>query len=167
MKENNKSHINKGLIIAFILIAINLIGQVSHLVYASWFGWIGLMAFFISIIVSIVYFSKQEKESLTFSILFTHGFKTAAVAICILFLYTVLSVYLLFPSFVDKMMEQGAIQAKQQGKTAEEIKQYLAIGKKVYLAGGLMVNLFIGALGSLIGPALSKQLFNHPLTSKK
>ncbi len=167
MKENITSHVAKGLLIALLLIVINIIGQLSQLVYASWFGWVSLMLFFFSIIASIVYFSKQLQQPLTFGILFTHGFKTAAVAICILFLYTLLSVYLVFPGFVTKMMEEGIVQAKKQGKTEEEIKQYLAIGKKVFLAGGLMVNLFIGALGSLIGTGTTMQFFNNRSTANK
>lgn len=166
MKENITSHITKGLIIALILIAINIVGQLTKLVYESWFGWIGLIVFLITVVASVIYFGKQLNENLTFGILFTHGFKTSAVVICILFLYTLLSVYIVFPDFVNKMMEQGVIQAKQQGKTEEELKQYLAIGKKVFLAGGLMVNLFIGALGSLIGSAIAKQMFNHHPTAK-
>jgi len=167
MKYNIHSHIAKGSIIAFILIIINIIGQTTQLVYESWFGWLSLATFFVGIVLSIIYFGKLEKEELTFSLLFTHGFKAAAVAICIVFVYTLLSVYIVFPGFINKMMEEGILQAKKLGKTEAEIKQYLAIGKKVFLAGSLMVNLFMGALAALIGSLLTKQLFPHPSITKQ
>ena len=102
-------------------------------------------------------------NQVTFGQLFTHGFKTTTVIICLVFVYSVLSLYVLFPGFVETKMRPGLIQAKLQGKTDLEIKQYLAIGKKVFLAGNLMLNLITGAIGSLLGSLLTKKSVDHHL----
>jgi len=163
MNEKITSHIFKGALISLLLILINLTGQITSWVYLSWFGWIEIIIFLVGVLIAIFYYGKQMNNQVTFGQLFTHGFKTTAVIICLVFVYSLLSLYVLFPAFVENKMRPGLIQAKLNGKTNLEIKQYLAIGKKVFLAGNLMLNLVIGAVGSLLGSLLTKKSVDYNL----
>ena len=165
MNEKIISHIVKGAIISVLLILINLTGQVTKWVYLSWFGWIEIILFLMGILIATLYYGKQMNNQVTFGQLFTHGFKTTAVVICLVFVYTLLSLYVLFPGFVENKMRPGLIQAKLQGKTDLEIKQYLAIGKRVFLAGNLMLNLITGAAGSLLGSIIAKRSTDYNLST--
>ena len=94
--------------------------------------------------------------------MFAHGFKTTAVVIVITSIYTFLSIKLLFPDMVDKIM---AISRKQMEKnpqlTDEMIEQAITMTKKFFLpfaiGGGIIANGFIGAIGSLIGAGIAKK----------
>jgi len=59
----------------------------------------------IGIIWSCVSYAKQLNGNVTFGNVFAHGFKTTAVVIVLLAIYTFISVKFLFPDIVDKSME--------------------------------------------------------------
>ena len=161
MEQKITSHIRKGLFIALMLIIVNVVGQLTKLIYEDWYRWIGTAIYIISIITSTIYFSTQNNQNVNFGILFTHSFKTTAVITCILFVYTLISVYFLFPGQIDHFVQLGVEEAKKQGKTAAEMQEGIVIARKVlvisFLAGGLMINLITGALGALLGAAIAKK----------
>ncbi len=161
MEQKITSHIRKGLFIALILIIVNVVGQLTKLIYEDWYRCIGTAIYIISIITSTIYFSTQNNQNVNFGILFTHSFKATAVITCILFLYTLISVYILFPGQIDHFVQLGVEEAKKQGKTAVEMQEGMVIARKVlvisFLAGGLMINLITGALGALLGAAIAKK----------
>ena len=161
MEQKITSHIIKGSVIALLLILINIIGQISGFIYNENYRWVGTVTYIIALIVSAIYFSKQNEQQINFGMAFTHGFKTTAVITCMLFIYTLLSVYLLFPQQINHFVQLGVDEAKKQGKTEAEMKEGMAIARKVlvisFLAGGLMINLITGALGSLLGAAIAKK----------
>ena len=161
MEPKITSHIIKGLFIALLLIIVNVIGQLSSYIFEDWYRWVGTTVYVVSIITSTILFSNQNHQNVNFGILFTNSFKTAAVITCILFLYTLVSVYLLFPGQIDHFVQLGVEEAKKQGKTAAEMQEGMTIARKVlvisFLAGGLMINLITGALGALLGAAIAKK----------
>ena len=53
-------------------------------------------------------------------ICFAHGFKVTAVTTCITFVYTLLSVYVIFPDSIDRIVQKGIEKAIQQGKAIRE-----------------------------------------------
>jgi len=167
MEQKITSHIIKGLIIASILMVVNIVGQLTSYIFEDWYRWIGTVLYVLSIITSTIIFSSQNHKNVNFGILFTHSFKTAAAITCILFLYTLASVYILFPGQIDHFVQLGVDEARKQGKTAAEMQEGMAIARKVlvisFLAGGLMINLITGALGALLGAAIAKKNPNfHP-----
>lgn len=170
MEQKITSHIIKGLIIAAVLIVVNIIGQLTSYIFEDWYRWIGTIIYVASVIVSAVYFSNQNNQNVNFGILFTHCFKTATVITSILFIYTLLSVYLLFPGQITHFVQQGIDEAKKQGKSAAEIQEAVVMARKVlitsFLAGGLMINLITGALGAFLGAAIAKKNPNFQPTQK-
>ena len=170
MEQKITSHIVKGLIIAAVLIVVNIIGQITGAIYTENYRWIGTVIYIASIIVSAIYFSNQNKQNVTLGMLFTHSFKTAAVITTILFIYTLLSVYFIFPQQINHFVQEGINEAKKQGKSAAEIQEAIIMARKVliisFLAGGLMINLITGALGAFLGAAIAKKNPNFQPTQK-
>jgi uncharacterized membrane protein affecting hemolysin expression len=151
-------HQLKGSLIFFLLMIINLIGQITKLIYQNWFFWMGLVIFIVGVLLATLHFGRQMKDQASFELLFTHGFRTATVTICLMFVYTWFSIYLFFPGFIENRMKLNtAMEVVLKHKTAEGIDQFLSIGKKVFLAGSLMGNLIAGVLGSLLGAVIAKK----------
>jgi hypothetical protein len=117
--------------------------------------------FICSLIASSIIFKKECREDLLFGVLFTHNFKTATVTVSLFFIYTLLSVYLLFPGQFNFMMADVLEQAKKQGKSPAEIQENIALAKKVivlsFISGGLVMNLITGVLGALLGAVIARK----------
>ena len=161
------THITKGLLLALVLIVFSLAGHLLNIDLESWFGWIATGIFIIIVIWSVNFYGKQMNYNVTFGNLFAHGFKVTAVAICITFLYTLLSVYVIFPDSIDRIVQKGMDKAIQDGKmTSDQAQQNMEMIKKIttisILAGSILINAIIGAVGSLIGAAVTKKKPQDP-----
>jgi hypothetical protein len=161
-----KSHINKGLIIAAILICFNAISHFTKIYFDEWTTLAFAVIVIVGIIVSIHFFSKELNYNTTFGSLFTYGFKTAAVITCVYFVYTILALYVFFPGIIEEKFNNGIEEAKKQGAfdekaLKENMEAGMTIGKKIvtytYIAGSLMATLFLGVIAALIGAAVIKK----------
>ena len=162
METKITSHITKGLLLALVLIILSVVSHLMKFDLESWFGWVNIIIFIAVIIWAVILYGKQMDDNVTFGNLFAHGFKVTAVTICIVFVFTVLSVYVLFPETIDQFMQKGIEEAKKQGKiTDEQIQQGGDMMKKIItiskLAGSLFINAVLGAIGSVIGAAVAKK----------
>src|SRR5689334_23368353 len=101
------THITKGLVLSLIIVVYSLVGHLLNLDLEQWYGMISIGIFLIGIIWSVIFYGQQMNYSISFGNLFAHGFKVTAVAICITFIYTLLSVYVLFPDTIDKIVQKG------------------------------------------------------------
>jgi len=167
MENKIMSHITKGFLLALVLIVVSVIGHVLNIDLETWFGWISIAIIIIAIIWSVTFYGKQLNNNVTFGNLFAHGFKVTAVAICITFVYTLLSVYVLFPDSIDKVVQKGIEKAVEQGKmTSDQASQNMAMIKKIttisILAGSVIFSAVVGAIGSLIGAAITKKKQQDP-----
>jgi len=167
MENKIMSHITKGFLLALVLIVVSVIGHVLNIDLETWFGWISIAIIIIAIIWSVTFYGKQLNNNVTFGNLFAHGFKVTAVAICITFVYTLLSVYVLFPDSIDKVVQKGIEKAVEQGKmTSDQASQNMAMIKKIttisILAGSVIFSAVVGAIGSLIGAAITKKKPQDP-----
>ena len=132
MENTVTTHITKGVILALIMIVVSLAAHLLNIDLESWFGWITFAIFLIAIIWSVNIYGKQMNNNVTFGNLFAHGFKVAAVFICIMFVYTLLSVYILFPDSIDKIMQKGIDKAIQEGKmTSDQVEQSKPMMKRL------------------------------------
>lgn len=167
------THIMKGIIIALIIIVINLIAQFTNIQFETWYRWGSLIISIGIFIAAPIIYGKEMNNNVTFGMLFSHGFKAAAVATCIVFVYTLLAVYVLFPDMIEKMIQQGLEEARKQGQQIpEQSAEMMSMAKKittlVVLSGVVLIELMIGALGSALGAAIAKKNpqdpFAQPLT---
>jgi amino acid transporter len=162
MEKKITSTATKGLIISFIVIIIDLIGHLTNVILQDWFKWIGIIVFFAGIIWSVSSYGKEMNNNVTFGNLFTHGFKVSATVVCITFVFTIISVYLLFPDFINQIVDKAMDEARKQGKvTEEQLQQGMGMVKKIttiiLFAAVVLVTLIAGTIASLIGAAVTKK----------
>ncbi|MFL5787295.1 MAG: DUF4199 domain-containing protein [Flavisolibacter sp.] len=169
--ENNKpiSHITAGLIIGSALIVLSLIsiyvfkgGDNSR--YTQWLTYIVICA---GLIVFISLYGKANDYALSFGDLFAYGFKATAVYALISIGFIILF-NLMVPDFKEKGIEMARQNLEDQGKlTDTQIEQALQFTRKYFWAiaigRALIGNLIIGAIGSLIGAAVTKKRPKNPL----
>ncbi len=160
-----KTHIQKGLVIAAILIIFKAITHFTHTVFAEWTVFIFGLIILLGVTISVQLYQKQPNVQFKFTELFSYGFKVTAVVTCIYFIFIFLETKLFFPNYIHERLLKSIEQIKQSGiidqKTFEEnINQSMALGKKVetykYFAGSIMSILFLGLLGAVLGSVISK-----------
>ncbi len=162
MENKISTHITKGIIISLILIVLDIIGHLTGLIFEQWFGYSVLVIAVCLFIWPPLQYGKELNNNVTFGNLFSHGFKTAAVFACIMFVFTIISIYLLFPDFVDELIQKQMEKAAASGKdipapSEEGMQMAKKITRIVMLAGGVIGNLLVGTIGSLIGAAIAKK----------
>jgi hypothetical protein len=169
MEENKiMSHIIKGALISLIVIVLGIAGYFSGIAMQGWFNWAVNGILFIAIIIACIHYANQKNGFVTFGNVFSHGFKTTAVAAVILVVYTLLSLGLLFPEIKDKAIEMTQQSMEERGNMSDEqIEQALGFTRKYFMAfaifGTLIGTVVFGCIASLIGAAFAKKKPVNPL----
>jgi hypothetical protein len=125
---------------------------------------IGLLIYFIR------EFGKANENNKTFGELFSFGFKASAFATIILLAFQVIF-NLLFPETQERIMEISREKMAEDPRiTEEQIDMALSFTKKFYLvfliAGTIFSTLIFGAIGSLIGAAVTKKNPTSPFQNQ-
>jgi len=136
----------------------------------TWGQYVGFVILFAGVIWGVMNHGKEKKHEVTFGNLFAFGFKVAAVAACLVVLYSVLSGYI-FPEMKEKIMEM----AKQKALTnpnanEEQVEKGMEMFSKNYnlfiVIGIVFWYLLIGIITSLIGAAIAKKNPPTPFDQK-
>lgn len=162
MEKKVTSHVTKGLIIALVLFVIDIIAGFAHFKFATWYRWLPLLIFLAAIIWACINFAAQKNHDVTFGNIFGHGFKTSVVVACITIIFTLLSIYLIFPETKDLALDEARKQMEAKGNLSQDvIDQSLEFTKKMFvpfaIIGVIFVFLLGGAIASLIGAAIPKK----------
>jgi NADH:ubiquinone oxidoreductase subunit 6 (subunit J) len=171
MEQKVTTPVVKGLIITLILAVLDLVGGFAHLKLETWFKWIPTLVLCAAIIWACISYGSQLNGNTTFGNAFAHGFKTSAVVACILILYTLLSIYIIFPETKDLAIEEARKQMEAKGNIPDAtIDQALEMTRKFFLpfaiGGALIGTLIVGAIASLIGAAVTKKNPNAELENQ-
>ncbi|MBI1344481.1 MAG: DUF4199 family protein [Terrimonas sp.] len=162
MQENKPiSHLVAGSIIAGILViytlAINFMGQGQNqtLGYLSYGILIG------GLVVFIYLYGKSQNNQVGFGGLFSYGFKATAFLTIIMIAFSII-VYYAYPEFKEKMLEVSRQRMEEDGKATDaQIDSTISMISRNYLLFavlGTMIGMAIlGAIGSLIGAAITKK----------
>lgn len=161
------SHIHAGLIIAAVLILfaliLNFTGQSGNqsLSFLSYLIMIG------GLIVFVNMYGNAMNNEVTFGNLFAYGFKATAV-LTLIFIGFLIIFFLTFPEFKEKIFEQSRVQMEEQGILSDDqIDQGLEMLRNFFwvgIVGGTMLfNVIAGAIGSVIGAAITKKKPVNPL----
>ena len=162
MEQKITSRITKGVIITAILIAIDVVLQLSyHPVPDSTRYLPRLLVTFAGVLMACIVYAKQSGTTL-FGDVFSHGFKTTAVIAFFMAVYTFIAVKWIYPAPSAAEMEAAVKAIEQQGNALhEEAKQMAAQAAKnrwiVYVSVSLFVSLLPGILASLAGAAITKK----------
>jgi hypothetical protein len=114
------------------------------------------------LIYGAVLYSNQNNHNVTFGNVFAHGFKTTAVVIVIMSVYTILSLKVLFPDMLEKILEISRKKMAENPKMTDEmIEQAISMTKKYFvpfaLGGTIIGTGILGAIGAAIGAGVAKK----------
>jgi len=162
MEKKVTSPLTAALIISLIMIVLDLVGGFANIKFSTWFKWIPTLVLCIAIIIVCINYANQKNNLVTFGNVFGHGFKTSAIIACVMVVYTLLSVYLIFPETKDKVLEEARRQMESKGALSEDqIDQALSITKTMFLPITLLSAVFgtliVGVIASLLGGAFAKK----------
>ena len=162
MKKKSPEFLVKALIISLILIVVDLIGGFAHLRFDSWFRWLSSIILAIALIIVCIQYGKLKEDGVTFGNAFGYGFKITAIIAALMFVYTILSIFLIFPEIQDQVLEKTRADMEAKGGYSEDtIDQGVAMTKKLFiplaLVGSVVGTLIVGTIGSLLGAAFTKK----------
>jgi Protein of unknown function (DUF4199) len=165
MEKKSITHITAGLIIAGILIVYSMILTFADLSGNRTLGFLSLLFLVLGLIYFILQYGKSVDHTATFGQLFSFGFKATAVTTIIVLAFQVLF-FVIFPEYRDKMEEISREQMYKQGMTDQQVDQAIGFTKRFFwpflIAGTLVSNLIVGAIGSLIGAGITKKKPQSP-----
>jgi len=162
------SHIVAGLIIAGIVIVLSMVMMMvaKGAAGSPGSGWITYLVIIGGLVFFINQYGKWHNYHTSFGDLFSYGFKATTVY-TVLFVGFLILFSLIFPDFKSNAMEAARMQMEtQKGINEDQIEKSLQIADKyfwVLAIGGTMLGfVVIGAIGSLIGAAVTKKRPHNP-----
>jgi hypothetical protein len=160
------THITAGLIIAGVLVVISTILNFMDLSMKPGVAFLQPVVIILALVLFIRSWGNANGNRLSFGNLFAYGFKTTAVFTIITIIFTIIFL-LLFPDMKEKSLEMARQKLEDDPRVSEEqMEQALEISRKFFwvaVVGGSMLSMVImGAIGSLIGAAVTKKNPNSP-----
>lgn len=160
------THVTAGLIIAALLVVYSIVIQFLGLTQQKALGLLQYALIIGGLIYFVNQYGKAHNYTLSFGNLFAFGFKATAVFTIINIVFLILF-FLLFPDMKEKTFEIARQQMEDNPKiTEDQIEQGIDMARRFFwvgLIGGTMFfMILIGALGSLIGAAVTKKRPNTP-----
>ncbi len=161
-EKKSVSHFSAGVIIAAIMVVFSLVMSFAGQGQNQALGWLAYVIFILALIYFINQYGKANGNELSFGNLFNYGFKTTSIVTLIVIVFLVLF-FSFFPEYKDKMLDSSRIAMEKQGRISEEqLDETLSMMNKNFIlfagAGALFMYLLLGAVGSLIGAAVTKKI---------
>ena len=139
-----------------------LILNLSNLQGNTALSWLSYLIVIGGIAIFVTRYAKDMDGNVTFGNLFGYGFKICAILTVFYIAFMVLF-YLIFPEYKEQLLEVATQKAIERAK--EEDKENVLKGMEMFekffwvvLIAGIMFSFaLLGAIGSLIGAAISKK----------
>jgi hypothetical protein len=163
MKKKSSDFMSKAILLTLILIVIDLIGGFAHLRFENWFRWISTIVMVIAIIIFCIQFGKQQTEGVTYGKVFGYGFKIALLVSVFVVVYSLLSINLIFPEYIEQVLIKTRTDLQAKGTmTDEQIDQAVSMTKKFMQPVPMSIfiflaTLFFGTIAALLGAAFTKK----------
>ena len=160
------SHFVAASVIAAVLIIYTLVLQFTGLWKNPSMAWIS----YILMVAGLIFFVNQYGNALdnqvTFGNLFSYGFKTTALLALIMIAFTVI-LFSIFPDIREKMVEIARQRMEDRNTPEDQIDKGIEMWQKMFwvftIGGIILVYAIVGAIGSLIGAAVTKKKPVNPL----
>ena len=163
MKKKSSDFVSKAILLALILMVLDLIGGFAHLRFETWFRWLPTLVMLALIIVFSINFGKQQDNEVTYGKVFGYAFKIALIVSVLIFFYSLLSSYVIFPEMRDQLIEKARADMEARGgMTEDQIDQAMTVSKKFMqpIPIGIfafLATLFFGTISALLGAAFTKK----------
>lgn len=156
----NKNYVQYGMIISLIIVVLSVLFYILNLNQEKWTQWIGLAIMFVGIIITCLNYSKINEGNVTFGNVFMSGFKATLIITVVTIIFSVIML-LIFPDIQEKALEVSRAEMEKKGVPQEQIEQGINFTQKFFMVfvvvGGIVFNLFFGAIASLIGAAVAQK----------
>ena len=161
------THIVAGLLIAALIVVFAIITNFLGLTENRGIGMIQYVIIIGGLIFFVNQYGKANNYYIGFGDLFAYGFKSTAVFTCIYVIFIV-AFFLIFPDIKEKSLEIARHQMEQNGKLSEsDIDRGVEMARKFFwvgvVGGSIIFLIIVGAIGSLIGAAVTKKRPHNPL----
>ena len=160
------THFIAALVIAAIVIVYSLTLQFTGLWKNASLAWVTYLFILGGLIFFINQYGNAMNNQVTFGNLFSYGFKTTALLTLIMIAFTVI-MFLLFPDIKEKMVDIARQRMEDRNTPEDQIEKGIELWKKMFwvftIGGILLVYAIVGAIGSLIGAAVTKKKPVNPL----
>lgn len=161
------THVVAGLLIAAIVIVFSMVMMmVSKSSGKPGSGWVTYLIIIGGLIFFIYQHGKSKNFQASFGDLFSYGFKTTTVY-TVLFIGFLILFSVLFPDFKANAIDAARIEMEnQKGITEDQAEKGMQMMEKyfwIFAIGGTMLGfVIVGAIGSLIGAAVTKKRPQDP-----
>jgi type III secretory pathway component EscS len=126
MEKKVSTPVTVGIILSLVIIVWSIVVYLTGLYMQTWSQYVGLVILVGGILYGVLNHGKEKNHEVTFGNLFGFGFKVAAVATCLVILYSILSGYI-FPEAKQKMIEIAKEKAgDMNAENIEAIKKIVA-----------------------------------------
>jgi len=161
MEKKITSPVTVGIVLSLILVVLSIVIYLTGLFTQSWAQYLGFVILFVGVFWGVLNHGKERNNEVTFGNLFAFGFKVAAVAACIVIIYSVLSGYI-FPDMKERILEIAKQKALENpNANAEQIEKGMEMFAKNYNLFIVITIVFwyliIGLITSLIAAAVAKK----------
>jgi hypothetical protein len=162
MQENKPtSHIIAGLIISGIIVIYSILLNFSGAAQNQTMGFLAYVILIGGLIFFVHQYGKANDYRLSFGQLFGYGFKASTI-ITLVMLTFIIIFFAAFPEFKEKILETAREGMEKQNKlTDEQIDKSMELVSKNFViitgGGALFMYVFLGAIGSLLGAAITKK----------
>jgi len=162
MEKKPITNLNAAIVIFLLLVVFTLIINLGGFQGNPKLSWISYIIIIGGLMVFVNKYGKDMDNQVSFGNLFAFGFKTIAIVIIFFIAFSVLF-YLLLPEYKVQMQDiarQSALQ-KATPDNREQIEKGMEMFTRFFwpfLIGGILISFAIlGAIGSLLGAAITKK----------
>jgi len=161
------THFIAGIILAAVQIILTLVTMSTGVKQGGASGWISWFLLILGLVLFVNMYGKANNYQLSFGNLFGYGFKATAIAMLLVIAFTVL-IFVAMPDMKEKIFEEARRGMEEQNKLSDaDIEKGMEFMEKffyVFMVGGILLSYAIlGAVGSLIGAAITKRRPHNPL----
>lgn len=161
------SHLIAGLIMGAIMIIYSLMLNFLGKGQDKTLGWIAYLLFVGGIIIFVNLYGTARNNDVTFGNLFSYGFKATALATLFILVCLVVIIFAM-PDFKQKILDgmreglekRGTMSDEQVDQTVEAFSKNFIL---FMVGGAIFMYLLFGAIGSLVGAAITKKKPVNPL----
>jgi uncharacterized membrane protein YciS (DUF1049 family) len=161
MEKKPISNIVAGSVIAGLIIVYSIIVYFAGLQANQALSYVTYAILVLGVVYFVNAYGKANDYRMSFGNLFAYGFKVTAFT-ALVFIAFLIIFNLIFPEFREKIFEMMRQNLEKQGKlTDEQIGSYVESMRKLFMvfiiAGTLFFFAIFGAIGGLIGAAVTKR----------